>query len=282
MSTFELNNINFKSFLRMIPDELWDFIERGRFKVVGAKFFDEPAGAAVYEETDGEMIILKSIYVAPEYRRLGIGTEIIEALRDKKFVFSYEAIDDRTSLEPFFEAVDVITNRIDIPLGEFTYSEMINALKKNKVKINKLKGEHYKDLTRKDKVIVEKWIYNEYGEMTNFGNVYDESSVFYIQDGIVEGAIILHKELPSVYDIIVTGVESEPRDLWFLDYVYNGTSKYSVLFGMINKVIKGNMDNMEADDVIQAHLSTNNGLELYRSFFGEPSVYIPLIYSGRV
>ena len=110
-----------------------------------AYFAQKLVGAVAWRPRDKTAELL-SIYVAPEARRLGIGTDLLrDAVQNMKKAgcseihFKYSEYGDRTALTPFFNNIGFETDVDEMLLGKKPLSEIIaDAGKKG---VGKAKGE---------------------------------------------------------------------------------------------------------------------------------------------
>lgn len=278
MSVEIIRNSKALKYKDFIPGEFMEGVMTGQLQAIGGFFADDRAGALVYEKED-DLIIIRSIYVAPEFRRLGVGTELFEELPEGKISVTYEAVDDRVTLEPFFEAVDVELERLDVPFADFTVGRARNALKRlNADRAGEI-GSFLDELTPSQENVVLSWFSDEFGEEGLDRTTYDSASIFYLEKGEVKGAIFIRRDEPSDYDIVVNGPDSPPDDLLDIDYIFCNSSNKKALPAMMNKLIKRLSNEHKDTSRIQGLIMNDSGLNMYRVLFGDAAVSIPVFVS---
>ena len=278
MSVEIIRNSKALKYKDFIPGEFMEGVMTGQLQAIGGFFADDRAGALVYEKED-DLIIIRSIYVAPEFRRLGVGTELFEELPEGKISVTYEAVDDRVTLEPFFEAVDVELERLDVPFADFTVGRARNALKRLNADRAGEMGSFLDELTPSQENVVLSWFYDEFGEAGLDRSTYDSCSIFYLEKGSVKGAIFIRRDEPSDYDIVVNGPDSPPDDLLDIDYIFCNSPNKKALPAMMNKLIKRLSNEHKDTSRIQGLIMNDSGLNMYRVLFGDAAVSIPVFVS---
>lgn len=276
MSAEKISKNQISKFKNFIPGEYLKALMNGEIGAIGGYFNGDPAGILMYEVFDRQ-IILRVLYVAPEFRRLGIATELMEALPEGKISFSYEAVGDRTTLGPFFDTIDVETERIDAPFADFTLKEAKLALERREAFDIPEAGIFYDEVDATQEKIILDWFRDSFNEKGLDDEVYDPASIFYIEDGKVKGAIFLRKDEPSVFDIIVNGPDKKPADLLAIDYLFCKAVDKKILPGMMNKFLKRLSSEHKEDTKVQGLIVNEKGQSLYRSLFGDIGISIPII-----
>ncbi len=271
---------------------------------LGAFFAGEPAGVLLYENrtaektvnaedlqdlpeglTEGDTVSvpvmeLRSLYVAPEFRRLGVGTELMDALPEGRLTFTYEATDDRVTLEPFFDAVDVETERLDIPFGEFYVVDAIEMLEQKYPHGEETEALFYEDLTMGQSKVAEGWLEASFGARGLYDQVYDRRCIFLLSENSVKAAMIIREVEPSDFDVLSLDEGEEPEKTFFLDYLFCEPGQMKQLPGMMKKLAERLYRDQGANARMQAFLMNREGQRLYASLFGEPEIEIPLIVRG--
>ena len=275
MSAEKIKNTNVLKFKEYIPQEFIKGIMSRELNAIAGFFNDEYVGALVYEES-GALVVIRSIYVDPAFRLLEVGTDLFELLPKKEISVTYEAEEDRVTLEPFFEAMDVALDRYDAPFANFTLGDAKKALKRIDASRCGDYGVFQDELDVKQEDIVMSWFKNEFGEVGLDGEVYSPCSIFYIENDQVKGAVFIRRDEANDFDIILNGPDSPPDDLLVVDYIFCDSSNKKVLPGMMYKLVSRLAEEYRDTTVIQGLIMSEKGMELYKSMFGEPEMYIPV------
>ena len=252
---------NLSGYAGIIPDEYLIGFDEGSVNATGVVFGDSPSGAVVWHE-DKSNIVLDSLYVLPEYRRLGVGSKLLEDFAGKHLKFSYIAYGDRVTLEPFFIASDIVFDRSDCGLGSFTLAEAKAALEKKKVTKSGAVGIMGNELTFRDKAVVGKWLLDNYGVDVSPYLTEKPLSAFIIDGDSVRSAVLLRIG------------ESDALDL---DFVYTTPGNEIAFAGLLNRVFAENEKLFDKDIRIEMLLATDEGKKLYEGLFGEAKIKVPMI-----
>ncbi len=304
MSVTELSHRPLRKFRELLPGEYISDIREDRVKALGAYFAEEPAGVLLYEDRTVEKTVteedpenrpegrgegdtvsvpvmeLRCLYVAPEFRRLGVATELMDALPEGRLTFTYEATDDRVTLEPFFDAVDVETERLDIPFGEFYVVDAIEELEQKYPHGEETDAVFYEALTMGQSKVVEGWMESSFGARGLYDQVYDRRCMFLLAEDAVKAALIIREVEPSEFDVLSLDEGEEPEKTFFLDYLFCEPGQLKQLPGMMKKMAERLYNDQGANARMQAFLMNREGQKLYASLFGDPEIEIPLIVRG--
>jgi hypothetical protein len=278
MSAEKIKAIQISKYKEYVPEEFTKSLMTGELEAIGGFFGDDPAGTLIFEKVRGKVII-RSIYTAPEFRRLGVATDMFELLPKGEICVSYEAVDDKVTLEPFFEAMDVELERLDVPLADFTLGKARDSLKKAQAQRAGEYGIFLDELKSNEENIVFDWFKDEFSEGGLDGTSYDSSSLFYVENNKVKGAIFLRKDEATDYDIIQNGPDSPPPDILDIDYIFCESSNKKVLPGMMNKLVERLSAEHKDNTRIQGLIMPETGEELYNSLFGEVMTYVPVLFT---
>lgn len=255
MDVVKITGENIAEYANMIPMEYMAEVGNGDLPAIGGIFDDTPAGVIVWKtDKDNEKVVLLSLFVLPEYRRLGVASMLLSQLRDRSISFSYTAIDDRAELEPFFEAVGFDTERIDYPLGHLTLSFAEEALKQDKYSSVGVAGAKYSELGREQKRLVAEWLSQNFEQsiFSYSGNI--APSVFLIDKDAVYGCALLREEEKGHVEI---------------DLVHYDRDNKKELIAMLNKTLSELSASHTPDTEIEMLLTTEEGKSLYEGLFGE-------------
>jgi GNAT superfamily N-acetyltransferase len=262
MRTEIIDQNRVQSYYDCIPEPLIMSINKGRLKAVGGLFTDEKKGAVVWQEMNERDAILRSLYVLPEARRLGLGSLLLKPLKGKQLTFSYEATEERASLEPFFDNNNIFYERHDYPVGRITISKAVEALKKKGVDQAHPIGSYYDELLKNEKTEVLHWLENLCKESQTDYTSLNPASIFYLEQGKVKGALLFSK--------------AEKGNLG-VDYVFCAHGEEGRLAGMMNKAMTLLSRQFRVGTEVTMMMTTERGKRLYRTLFGEPADTIPVI-----
>ncbi len=265
MSTEMINSKNLKDYKDLLAKEHMEGIRQGYFSGIGARFSDEVAGVILFCITESRTADLYYIYVDPVYRRLGIGTELIDATSCSYFTFTYEATGDRVTLEPFFTALDIETERVDYPYSEISMTKIKEGLTKQNVIKAKRSGSFINELESKEKDIISKWVVEGFGENPVAYYADRPKSIFYLKDSSVYAAILLSE----LYD-----------DTLSLDYVYSKNASPLSFAGMMKRILEKALEDYGGEAYVRMLPKTEDGMDLYTSLFGETERAVPIVFSA--
>ena len=172
MKIVELNKENLIEWAGSIPEEIFVKLMIGNPHYCGAgvTFMDQVAGAVCWEENQS-VWKLQSIYIFPEHRRLGLGSELMDYLFGRmeeaacsKLVVNYEDEGEQITLQPFLTYNGFDVERLEMDLGRSNLQTISDGLKPfrlakklgNYSRISELKG--------LEKAICEQWMFKKLGE----------------------------------------------------------------------------------------------------------------------
>ena len=264
MSTEIISSKNIRYFKSLMPDELGQDVKDGLISGIGAWFADEPAGVILYRGQGSEQADLLYIYVEPEYRRLGVGSELIEATECTYFNFIYEATGDRVTLEPFFDAVDIMTERVDYPFSELSLKQIKEEFLKHSVLKAQKKGSFFDEMESDEKAVVSKWMMDEYGVSITGYSTDKPKSIFSVRDGHTDSAVLLSEMNDDTLN---------------LDYIYSARKNKGELLGMLHRAFRKALSDYGTESYIRMMPKTDDGMNLYNKLFGEVTDTVPVIVS---
>ncbi len=172
MKIVDLNKENLMEWAGAIPEEVFVELMIGnpRYYAAGVIFMDQTAGAVCWEENQFAWK-LQSIYVFPEHRRLGLGSELIDYLvgrmevKDcKKLVVNYQNEGERVSLQPFLTYCDFEMDNLKMNLGRTDLATINERLKPFKLAKKLGSYSRISDLQGIEKMICERWLVKKLGE----------------------------------------------------------------------------------------------------------------------
>ncbi len=262
MSAFEMDIQRIGDYKNLIPGELYAGVETGQFMCVGGAYLDEPAGALVYEELSAGGVLIRSIFVENDYRRLGIGSEMMEEILDKKILFTYEATGDRASLEPFFDSLDIDTIRLDCPICYLPLKTIEDRMKEFGTFNVVDKGSTFADLSTDDRKVAMKWMVEACNERGEAYEWIHPDSAFLIEDGRVRACVLVSD--------METGLLS-------VDLVYSDHNDARMLMGLLSRIlINVGLDYEKTTDV-KMIMTAEDGRKFFEKIFGKAEYTVPVI-----
>jgi GNAT superfamily N-acetyltransferase len=263
MRTEAINQENIKEYQGIIPSGYLLKVSEGALRAEGALFGGSVAGAVIWHDEKSDMV-LDFIYVMPEYRRLGVGSMLMEQLSGQHLQFSYVASGDRVTLEPFFDALDVYTERSDCPVGSITLRDVKDGFETKKVSRAGIKGLTVDELTFQEKGVVTNWLKSDFGVDFDSYNDPKVPSVFYLKDNEIEAALVMGMGGEGLID---------------LDLAYCSPGNEVLFAGLFNKAVSELEKNFDDDVRIEMLLTTDEGAGLYTGLFGETAFSVPVMVS---
>lgn len=174
MRLIPLNQATCAGWAQVLPEEIFVDLMRGNRQVhaVGVTFQERPCGAACWEEQDMAWV-LRSIYVLPQYRRLGLGRELVtyvagqlltEEGRHLTVLYECEAGRDHLTLGAFFRACGFRMEIMELPLGVTDLETVQTALQERSAYKNLAAFRSLEELTTREKHIVNEWLLDMTGD----------------------------------------------------------------------------------------------------------------------
>ena len=247
----------------LVPPELLPGISKNEIAGGVAEFAGDACGAVAWNKHQKDSVgMIRSIYVRPEDRRLGVGTFLmVNAVREmgkKKcegIRFTYSEYGERTALTPFFNEIGYETEVSLVPLGKKTLWELNEAMEKKG--ITKLAGDAscLYEMEKTERVRIREELYAVSGQDMDY---YD-------------------KELPGTY-VVTDGdnikaalfVSEEPSGNISLDYLYGNGSPKDIASIMKTAVMRL-LTHYDRDTVCEMLLATEAGKNLYTGMFQKPN-----------
>ena len=261
MVTEEITNQNYEEYMDMVPHEFDNGLVSGRYFAIGAKLAGRVVGAAVWEAPDEKKLgTLHSIYVAPEARRLGTGTELLRALTEKieengleGLEFSYVAEGDRLTLSPFFEKYKVELDISPCELGSVTLKEVLEAMTKKNIKAQNASGKRLSEIPKSEYPVIDKWMHRHIGECVTDYLSLGSAGYISMNNGNVESALLFSTEFEGVLN---------------LTYAYAAKGSEVKLPGLMALAVLDLTRNPFADITIEMLLVNEASRKLYEGLFG--------------
>ena len=259
MNIMSFDEVSAQEAVSFLPADYFYLFKKNELKGAVAYFAKRLVGAVAWKAKDKTAELL-SIYVAPEARRLGVGTDLLQdAVQNMKKAgcseihFKYSEYGDRTSLAPFFNNNGFETDVDEIPLGKKPLSEMIAGVGKKGVDKAKGEGACIFEMDGREKAAAK----NALTEMSDQDiDIYDKQwpGTYVIMDGA--------KVLTAAF------LREEGEGTISIDYLFNsGTSKD--LASLLRRIIERIGDHYPGDTEVEMLLATESGEKLYEAMFGK-------------
>lgn len=244
-----------------IPSQLMMGAISGAFRVLGARLFEEPCGALVWEKEKGsDRGFLKSIYVDPVCRRIGAGETLLSGLSDQaekegvqRVSFSFSPQGDPGMIIPFFEDMNIQTEFHTFPFAEHSLDEISHAMEKKKLGNAALCGEEISTLDRNKRNIFKDWLSDSFHESPGLYTTPEVPGFVDIKDGSVEAVILI----------------SSDEGILSLDYLYQRSNDRKILAGLLSSAVKRYTELYTPETPVQMMLTTDEGCALHDALFGK-------------
>ena len=253
-------------YMNCIPQEVMPLVLNESAHAIGAMMGNTPCGAIVWEEDENKEGVLRSIFVLPEARGMGYGSALLRECKDSELVFSYEATEDRDSLEGFFENNNVHTEPEVIRIGRLTLGELIQALREKGIDKVSNAGLFYEELLADEKRTAAAWLEQEYGEQLFPYTGAKPPSIFLISENRLKNILLFKSNSDKVISI---------------DFLYSAKGEETKVSGMIKKTISLLERQYPIGTRIEMLLCGDQLEKMYKNLFGMPEDYM-VVVSGKV
>lgn len=211
-----LDRNSFPDWAGFLPEEIFVELMSGKqhMHAVGMMFLREAQGAIVWEEKGGEWV-LRSIYIAPISRRLGLGSELVsylaEQMQDKgcrHLSVSYDDQGERMTLTPFLRRCGFVMESYDFSVGVTTVEEIVTSM--HKFDAFKRSGDcrALSLLPQREKKLCDDWLAEQIGENIDRYLIECPESFALIKDNKVKG-IMLFDEKDGVVSLDYCWISQE-------------------------------------------------------------------------
>lgn len=242
-----------------IPQEL--FVElmnrREGLYALGVRFLDEAQGALVWEE-DEQSVVLESIYVRPQARRLGLGKALMQRFvretwrEGGEIRISYVEEEERRLLTPFLENSGFFIDTAAFPAGAVTLrrlnEELLPQLGTNRSGIRPLY-----QLSARERSVCEKWLKEQLALPMKPYLVTEPASFAVIRGGEVQGAVLLRRQDEGIT----------------LDYCWIMQSNPLILAKLLACAIEHLDEFYAPETIVRMTLSTTQARALFERLFGQ-------------
>lgn len=243
------------------PQELFTelMLQKEGLHALGVFFLEETQGALVWEETvQGAEI--RSIYIKPDARRLGLGSALLRCLQKElqkkqsagaELSISYIEDGERSLLTPFLAESGFLMEQVRFPQGEVTLAQLQETL------LPRLGGarENTKSLYQllpKSHRICAQWLKEQLdAQLTPYLGKRPESFIF-IEKDEVQGAVLLREQENAIS----------------LDYCYVKANRPRTIALLFAQAITHLGTLYAPDTQIRMTLSTPQAQRLFEKLFG--------------
>ena len=206
MKLVSLDQNSLSDWAGFLPEEMFIELMNGsrHMYALGVEFLDEPQGAMCWEEKEDEWI-LNSIYIHPQSRRLGLGSELIAALSEKmknkncqELSVSYEQAGERETLTPFLRQCGFMMETMELPLGVTALADAIASLQEHHAFKKKGRVKSFVQLSKRERYLCNQWMSEEIGERITSYIQESPSSFVLLKDDEIAGMVPLqspHREV---------------------------------------------------------------------------------------
>lgn len=244
------------------PQELFTelMMQKEGLHALGVSFLEEAQGALVWEERP-QGAEIKSLYIRPEARRLGLGSALLRHLQGElrkkwgdgaELLVSYIEDGERELLTPFLAQGGFLMEQVRCPMGEVALTELQNVL------LPRLGGARGNvkplcQLPPKTHRICAQWLEEQLAaQLTPYLGKRPESFISLKEDE-VQGAVLLREQENGIS----------------LDYCYAQTSQPQVLALLFEEAITHLAALYGPDTQIRMTLSTPQAQTLFEKLFGK-------------
>lgn len=243
-----------------IPEELFVSLMQGKknYHAAGARFLDETAGAICWEENEAGWS-LRSIYVFPEYRRLGIASELIAQLsarmqkeNSKLLTITYNDEEDLVMLEPFLTHCGFRMETITMPLGVTQLSTVQKRLEDPKLpkKVGSFARLH--ELNKRERLLCSKWMEKNLQESMEPYATAKPSSYILLNESQVDGILLF----------------GQAEDSLTLDYIQFRSSAVARVLPLLSVAVRDLSESFPPDTRIEMLLSNERAVKLFSHLTG--------------
>ncbi len=261
MKCIELGFDSIPEWASFFPFEVFAILMRRKesLHIIGAEFLGEPQGALVWEKINNEAII-RSIYVHPDVRRLGLGTALMAELsaqlvkyRCQMATISYTEHGEQMMLTPFLTSCGTIMDSVDMPLGSVdldTASTMLESYSINKTTKNVFK---IHTLGNSQRHIFREWLSSHTGESPDRYFSDKPASFVCMNDDNIIGALLF----------------SDHSTALMLDYCWISPENPAVMKYILFTAVDSLKKQYSPDMLLDMFLSTPQSENLFEHMFGE-------------
>lgn len=202
MEIVNLNKTILPDWAGTIPEEVFIHLmqQAPGYYAVGITFMNKIAGAVCWEEEDGSWE-LQSIYIFPEYRRLGLGSELVAVLAERMatkscnlLTVAYEEEDERITLQPFFTYCGFRMEPVEMMVGITDVGTVRKRLEDPRLvrKLGRCLRMH--QLTSRERRLCDQWLMKVMGEHVDAYEVKKPASYVIFDKESVAGILLFSEE----------------------------------------------------------------------------------------
>lgn len=243
-----------------IPEELFVSLMQGKKNrhAAGARFLDEAAGAICWEENEAGWT-LQSIYVFPEYRRLGIASELVAHLSDrmqkeksKLLTMTYNDEEELVMLEPFLIHCGFRMETMTMPLGVTLLSTVQKRLEDPKLpkKVGSFARLH--ELKQRERLLCSQWMEKNLQESIDSYATAAPSSYILLSGSQVDGILLF----------------GQSGNVLSLDYIQFRSSAIARVLPLLSIAVRDLSKAYPPDTRIEMLLSNERAVNLFSRLTG--------------
>ncbi len=172
MEIIELKKDTLEDFAEALPEELFIdlMLDKRGLCAAGVLFLDQEAGALCWEENEAGWTI-ESIYIYPDFRRLGLGTALLDYLtqrmtkkkvKDLSATYTYD--DDVAMLKAFFIHYGFDMEAVTMPVGQVSLRQLADSLQQHKLIKKPKRYSVIGSLTLRQREDVDKYLMKKLGQ----------------------------------------------------------------------------------------------------------------------
>jgi len=250
------------------PPEIFEMLmrENSHLKALGVTFLGEPAGGIAWEpgEAGG---ILRSIYVRPAARRLGLGSAMVTALSEwmlaghcRRMTVSYAMRGERSLLTPFLIQCGFMMESMELPLGTATLERISDVMQKQHISRKNVDCRTLSQLSNRKLCLCREWLLQQTGEPLERYIGPNPDSFVYIREGQIRGILLFCRQKETIV----------------LDYCWVAPDSTPAAVSLFSCAAEGFCAQYPRETRLEMILSTPSAKRLFVHFLHEPEDTITL------
>lgn len=263
MKIISLDSSSVHDWAEFLPEEMITEMMRPESDIplfaAGVTFLREPQGAITWEEKEDEWL-LRSIYIAPQSRRLGLGSALVsyvsEQMVDKDcehLSVSYDPQEERKTLTPFLRNCGFAVEPYELSLGVTKLEDVTASLRK----YHDFQGDRdcrpLHLLTQNERELCGQWLYEKTGEsISRYLGKRPESFVL-LRGRAVAGMMLFGEHSGAIS----------------LDYCWISPDAKAGFLAMATEAVHSLNEQYPEKTKIEMVLSTDEAQKLYSHLLGE-------------
>lgn len=259
-----------------IPQELFTELLRQKkgLHAIGVSFLEEAQGALVWEETE-QGVLLESLYVRPQARRLGLGSALLRQLFGEAKRLGARAVSvlyteegERRMLTPFLAQSGFVLDAFSFPAGHVTLgrltAELLGKLGKDRTQVRPVCA-----LSVPEQRACAQWLERQLNAPLTPYLGEEPASFAVIRGREVQGAVLVRRQ----------------EDELSLDYCWVMQNQPVVLAKLLACSIEQLSGLYAPETVVRMTLATEQAQKLFCRLFGQPqetTVFCGGSYTGEI